>query len=71
MHSVRHVLVQALVQAPHQKHVQRVAVVVRLQTIKECFPFRSRAVRVAAMESLLKTHVPHAGEQELNVALAK
>ena len=71
MHSGRHVLVQALVQAPHRKHVQRVVVVVLLQTIKECFRSRSRVVRVAAMESLLKTHVPHVEEQELNVALAK
>jgi hypothetical protein len=71
MHSVHHVLVLVLAPAPHRKHVQRVAVVVLLQTIKECFPFHSRVVRVVAMASLLKTRVLHAGEQELSVALAK
>ncbi len=71
MHNVHHVPVRALVQAQHQKHAQRVVVVVRLQTTKECFRFRSLVVRAVAMASLLKTRVPHVGELELNVDPAK
>ena len=70
MHNARHVLVLVPVQAQHQKHAQRVVVVVLLQTTKECFRFLSRAVHAVAMASLLKIHVPHVGERELNVALA-
>jgi hypothetical protein len=71
MHNARHVLVLVPVQAQRQKHALLVVAVVLLQTIKECFRSLSRVVRVVATASLLKTRVPHAGELELNVGLAK
>ena len=71
MRNVHHVLVLVLAPVQHRKHVLHVVAVVQLQTTKECFRSRSRVVRVVATASLLKTRVPHVGELELNVGLAK
>ncbi len=71
MLNVHRVPVLVLAPVQHRRHVLPVVVAVRLQTTKECFRSLSRVVRVVAMESLLKTRVPHDGELELNVDPAK
>ena len=70
-HNVQRVPVLVLAPAQHRKLVPLVEVAVLLQTTKECFRSRSRVVHAMATASLLKTHVPHVVELELNVGLAK
>ena len=69
--NVRRVQVLVLAPAQHRKRVQPVAVVVPLQTTKECFRSRSRAVHAVAMASLLKIRVPRVEELALNVGRVK
>jgi hypothetical protein len=58
MRNAHHVPVLARALVQHRKHVQHVVAEVLLQTTKECFRFRSRAVHAVATASLSKTPVP-------------
>jgi hypothetical protein len=71
MHNVQRVPVLVLAPVQHRRHAVPVVVAVLLQTTKECSRSRNPAVHVAAMASLLKTHVPRVVELALNVVRVK